>query len=228
MITPKFSPKENEVIKCLRAGQSNKQIAQSLGVSVRTVEFHLSNIYARLDTRSRTEAVIKLTELNLRESTGENTGQVLRKSTVVKKTQGVENGKTQIKRRFPMKNLLIGIIAGVVLTLAIVFVVSTMDILRSNLISKATTTETFTPFISQGPAVTEAFTPYMTEAGVSTSEAETAAAFDETHWAPTSLYYTQAAASGIYPLAFTDTPTPLITNLLTLTPLPTYGPTQKP
>ena len=124
MPNPKFSKREKEVTKYLLEGKSNKQIAHKLGVSVRTVEFHLSNIYARLNTRSRTEAVIKLTELNLRKTAGKNTGKVLRKSTVTKKGQLVENGGNQIKRRFPMKNLLIGIAAGVILTVMIVFAVA--------------------------------------------------------------------------------------------------------
>jgi len=46
MMTPKFSKKEKEVIKYLLEGKTNKQIAHQLGVSVRTIEFHLGNIYA--------------------------------------------------------------------------------------------------------------------------------------------------------------------------------------
>ena len=39
-----FSEKEKAVIHLLLQGKSNKQIAFTLGVTVRTVEFHLVNI----------------------------------------------------------------------------------------------------------------------------------------------------------------------------------------
>ena len=128
MTTPKFSKREKEVIQYLLEGGSNKQIAQKMNVSIRTVEFHLSNIYARLDTRSRTEAVIKLTKMSLRKPTGENTGKVLRTSTVVKKGIQVENGVKQLLRRFIMKNLMIGITVGVSVTLLFIFVISSSKI----------------------------------------------------------------------------------------------------
>jgi len=124
MTTQKFRKREKEVIEYLLEGKSNKQIAQKLGVSVRTVEFHLSNIYARLNVHSRTEAAIKLTEMNLRQPASSNTSRVLRKSTVAKKSRSVENGRNQSKRRFPMKNLLIGLAIGVTLTLLIAFALS--------------------------------------------------------------------------------------------------------
>lgn len=121
MSTPKFRKREKEVVELLLEGKSNKQIAQKLGISIRTVEFHLSNIYARLDARSRTEAVIKLTEMNLRKSAGRNTGRVLRKSTVARKNRSAENGGNQTKRSFPMKNLLIGLAIGVTVTIIVAF-----------------------------------------------------------------------------------------------------------
>lgn len=149
MPNPKFSKREKEVIKYLLEGRSNKQIAHTLGVSVRTVEFHLSNIYARLDTRSRTEAVIKLTEMNLRKTTGKNTSRVLRKSTVTKKSKQAENGENQTKRRFSMKNLLIGITVGVVLTILIVFAVSYINGRTTVVIGGAT--PTLIPFETPTP-----------------------------------------------------------------------------
>ena len=85
-----FSKREKEVIQLLIQAKSNKEIALALGVSVRAVEFHLSNIYSKLSVSSRTEAVLKLSELQLRESTGEE----LRKSTVLEireKTGGIHN-----------------------------------------------------------------------------------------------------------------------------------------
>ncbi len=40
-------------------GRSNKQIAMSLGITVRTVEFHLKNIYAGFEVSSRIELILK-------------------------------------------------------------------------------------------------------------------------------------------------------------------------
>jgi len=43
-----FSEREKDVIQLLLQGKGNKQIALELGIASRTVEFHLSNIYAKL------------------------------------------------------------------------------------------------------------------------------------------------------------------------------------
>jgi DNA-binding NarL/FixJ family response regulator len=46
------------VLTYLAQGYTNKDIAQSLFLSVRTVEAHLHNIYGKLGVTSRTEAVL--------------------------------------------------------------------------------------------------------------------------------------------------------------------------
>jgi len=53
-----FTPREKEVLGLLAEGLSNRQIARRLGLSVRTVEAHLTHIYAKLGVGSRTEAVL--------------------------------------------------------------------------------------------------------------------------------------------------------------------------
>jgi DNA-binding NarL/FixJ family response regulator len=63
--------READVAGLLLQGKSNKQIAASLNISVCAVEFHLSNIYSKLSVSSCTKAVLKLSHLELRESTGE-------------------------------------------------------------------------------------------------------------------------------------------------------------
>jgi len=57
---PRLSNREWEVVKLLLQGKSNKLIASSLGISDRTVEFHLKNIYAKFQVRSRIEFILKL------------------------------------------------------------------------------------------------------------------------------------------------------------------------
>lgn len=53
-----LTPREQEILPLICQGFSNKQIAQTFYLSVRTVENHLSNIYARLGVHSRTELAI--------------------------------------------------------------------------------------------------------------------------------------------------------------------------
>jgi NarL family two-component system response regulator LiaR len=53
-----LSPRELQIIKLAAQGMSNKNIAQELGLTVRTVKGHLANIFAKLNVSSRTEAVI--------------------------------------------------------------------------------------------------------------------------------------------------------------------------
>jgi len=55
-----LSKREKEVLKLVLQGQSNKQIALTLDISVRTVEFHLKNIYAKFQVSSRIELILKL------------------------------------------------------------------------------------------------------------------------------------------------------------------------
>jgi DNA-binding NarL/FixJ family response regulator len=53
-----LTPREQEVLQLLARGLSNKEIAQRLTISPRTVNFHLDNIYSKLHVNSRTAAVI--------------------------------------------------------------------------------------------------------------------------------------------------------------------------
>ena len=52
-----LTPRELEVLERLARGRANKQIAVELGLGLRTVEGHVSNILAKLGVQSRTEAV---------------------------------------------------------------------------------------------------------------------------------------------------------------------------
>jgi DNA-binding NarL/FixJ family response regulator len=60
-----LTEREREVLGLLTEGLSNKAIAARLYLSVRTVDGHLSNLYARLGVRSRTEAMRLAIEHNL-------------------------------------------------------------------------------------------------------------------------------------------------------------------
>jgi DNA-binding NarL/FixJ family response regulator len=50
------------VVELAADGLANKEIAQTLFVSVRTVEVHLKHAYAKLGIRSRTQLARRLSE----------------------------------------------------------------------------------------------------------------------------------------------------------------------
>lgn len=56
--TEPLSVREVKVLNLLAQGLTNKDIAQSMVLSVRTVEAHLRSIFGKLGVRSRTEAVL--------------------------------------------------------------------------------------------------------------------------------------------------------------------------
>ncbi len=60
-----LTAREMEVIQLMAQGLANKQIALALGISEHTVKFHLSSLYAKLNSTSRTEAVKRGIELGL-------------------------------------------------------------------------------------------------------------------------------------------------------------------
>ena len=55
---PPLTERELEVIRALAQGMSDRQIAQTLGISEKTVRNHTSNIYRKLHIFDRTQAVI--------------------------------------------------------------------------------------------------------------------------------------------------------------------------
>ncbi len=63
---PSLTPRQWDVLRLAAEGQANKEIAQALGVQRSTVEEHLSQVYARLGVRGRTEAVRWYVEREMR------------------------------------------------------------------------------------------------------------------------------------------------------------------
>lgn len=52
-----LTPRELTALRLMADGQSNKEIAQTLGISERTVKTHLGHLFEKLGVTSRTEAV---------------------------------------------------------------------------------------------------------------------------------------------------------------------------
>lgn len=60
-----LSPREREVVRLVAVGRTNREIAQDLFLSPRTVDMHVRNILRKLDCRSRVEAATRAGELGL-------------------------------------------------------------------------------------------------------------------------------------------------------------------
>jgi DNA-binding NarL/FixJ family response regulator len=61
----RLSQREHEVLQLLTQGQTNREIAQNLIVSVSTVKIHVEHILAKLGVSDRTQAAVRATELGL-------------------------------------------------------------------------------------------------------------------------------------------------------------------
>lgn len=54
-----LSERESEILKLVTSGMSNKEIAEKLLLSQRTIKSHLTNIFNKLNVASRSEAIVK-------------------------------------------------------------------------------------------------------------------------------------------------------------------------
>ena len=60
-----LTPRELDVLQLLAEGLPNKGIARRLNISDHTVKFHVNAIMSKLSAQSRTEAVVRATQLGL-------------------------------------------------------------------------------------------------------------------------------------------------------------------
>ena len=54
-----LTPRECEILERLASGQSNKEMARSLGISPNTVKTHLARLYEKLEVKRRVQAIEK-------------------------------------------------------------------------------------------------------------------------------------------------------------------------
>ena len=55
-----LTARENEVLRHVMHGMTNKEVADHMCVAVATIKFHLQHIYEKLHVHSRTEAAVKV------------------------------------------------------------------------------------------------------------------------------------------------------------------------
>jgi DNA-binding CsgD family transcriptional regulator len=66
-----LSQRQYNVLECMMAGMSNKQIADKLFISENTVKYHVKNIYQLLDIKDRKELLVSINKLTKLETTAD-------------------------------------------------------------------------------------------------------------------------------------------------------------
>jgi DNA-binding NarL/FixJ family response regulator len=64
-VVPVISAREEEVLQLFADGLSLPEVAAQLYISVKTVKNHLASIYAKLDARDRTQAVLRAVRMGI-------------------------------------------------------------------------------------------------------------------------------------------------------------------
>lgn len=54
---PSLTSKEQEVLKLMELGLTNKEMADKLGVSLSTIKTHINNMYSKLQVKNRLQAL---------------------------------------------------------------------------------------------------------------------------------------------------------------------------
>ena len=54
-----LSKREFQILELMAEGKSNKEISEELFVSIHTVKSHASNLFEKLEVKSRTQAIVK-------------------------------------------------------------------------------------------------------------------------------------------------------------------------
>lgn len=60
-----ITAREKEILQHLKSGRNSRDIADALGISERTVKFHVGNILRKLQAANRIEAVVLALEQGL-------------------------------------------------------------------------------------------------------------------------------------------------------------------
>ena len=64
-IIDQLTLRERDILCWLGDGKTDREIATSLGLSERTVQHHVQSVFAKLNTKNRTHAVVKALRMGL-------------------------------------------------------------------------------------------------------------------------------------------------------------------
>ena len=78
LLPERLSPREREVLQLLTQGQTNREIAHHLTISVSTVKNHVEHILAKLEVSDRTQAAVRAIELGLLHPHAASSGEIIR------------------------------------------------------------------------------------------------------------------------------------------------------
>jgi DNA-binding NarL/FixJ family response regulator len=53
-----LTPREIEVLRLVASGKADKEIATALRISVRTVRYHVSNIFRKINVSTRAQLIV--------------------------------------------------------------------------------------------------------------------------------------------------------------------------
>jgi LuxR family maltose regulon positive regulatory protein len=65
MLPEPLSERELDILRLIATGRSNQEIAEILVIALSTVKSHINNLYSKLGTNRRTEAIAIARELGL-------------------------------------------------------------------------------------------------------------------------------------------------------------------
>ncbi len=65
LLVEPLSLRELELLRLVAAGLTNQEIAQKLFLAIGTVKKHLNNIFGKLGTQNRTQAIVRARDLDL-------------------------------------------------------------------------------------------------------------------------------------------------------------------
>lgn len=62
---PALTPRQEQILRCICSGLSNKQIAREVELQESTIKMHIKILYSKLQVNSRSQAIIKARDFDL-------------------------------------------------------------------------------------------------------------------------------------------------------------------
>ena len=65
LVSTQLTPREHDVLRLIVLGQTNREIADTLNLTVSTVKTHVEHVIGKLEVSDRTQAAVRAIELGL-------------------------------------------------------------------------------------------------------------------------------------------------------------------